>query len=80
MADQTEPTARYPRQEVAEGQKAGYIGNVEVYDLSYTGGASNAKPEKTTKTAKDSTPDETPIVGSTGVIGGTIDNVSPSKG
>lgn len=32
MADQSEPKARYPKQEVAEGQKHGYIGDVEIYD------------------------------------------------
>lgn len=43
MADATEPKGRYPRQEVAEGQKHGYIGEVEVYDPPHAeAGYSNA--------------------------------------
>lgn len=88
MADQTEPKARYPRQEVSEGQKHGYIGEVEVYDPPQAeGGYSNvetaapAKPKGTTtnKTAKDATPEEKPIVGAQGLVGGTVDNVSAPK-
>jgi hypothetical protein len=71
MADQTEPKGRYPRQEVAEGQVHGYIGEVEVYDPPQAeAGYSNAKAPKTTKaSAKDSAPAEAPVAGEKGVIG-----------
>lgn len=89
MADQTEPKGRYPRQEVSEGQKHGYIGEVEVYDPpEQEAGFSNAeapkaqKPAKATTTkatAKDSAPAEKPVVGSTGVLGADDDD-EPPKG
>lgn len=91
MADQDEPKGRYPKQEVNPGQKAGYIGDIEVYEPAHNeAGFSNAETEgegpsskgKTTRTktsAKDVTPEEPAIVGSTGVIGGTVDHVSAPK-
>lgn len=77
MADQTEPKARYPRQEVNKGQKHGYIGEVEVYDPPEAeGGFSNAQAPKTTRqTAKDTAPEEKPVAGLTG----TIDDVKAAK-
>lgn len=86
MADQNEPKARYPRQEVSPGQKHGYIGEVETYERPESGaGYSNAettKPGKTTTTkatAASTTPAEKPIVGAAGLIGGTVDNVEPPE-
>lgn len=89
MADTTEPKARYPRQEVAEGQKHGYIGEVEVYDPpqqepGYSNSAeapaggkasSGGKSKTTNVSAKDVTPEEKPIAGATGLVGGTVDHV-----
>ena len=77
--DNQEPKARYPRQEVADGQEHGYIGEVEVYDPpEQTGGFSNAetadeKPAKsksqtTKQTAADAAPEEAPIAGEAGTI------------
>lgn len=94
MADSTEPKARYPRQEVSAGQKHGYIGEVEVYDQpqqeagysnseSATAGGTSSKAGKSTTTkatAADVTPEEKPIAGATGLVGGTVDNVAPPKG
>lgn len=78
MSDQDEPKARYPRQEVADGQKHGYIGNVEVYDPpENAAGHSNAKA--TNQSAKDVQPSEKPIVGDAGVLGGTTENVAAPK-
>lgn len=87
MADQTEPKGRYPRQEVAEGQEHGYIGEIEVYDppenaAGYSNAEAPAQPKgtsKSNKTAADSAPAEVPIVGAAGLIGGTVDHVSAPK-
>jgi hypothetical protein len=80
MADQTEPKSRYPKQEVAEGQKHGYIGDVETYDPPQSEpGYSNAKTTTTKQSAKDVTPAEKPIAGATGLVGGTVDNVKAPK-
>lgn len=93
MADPTEPKARYPRQEVSPGQKHGYIGEVEVYDPpEQEAGFSNAeaamaggkaprggRSTTTNVSVDDVTPTEKPIVGSTGLVGGTVDNVSAPK-
>ena len=80
MADQNEPKARYPRQEVAEGQKHGYIGDVEVYDPVGVGepGYSNVKTERTEKTAADSVPPEEIGAQPKGVVGKT--KTDDSKG
>lgn len=85
-----EPKARYPKQQVgAEGQEAGYIGDVEVYDPpEQAGGFSNAEVEepassgkttRTNKTAADSAPDEKPIVGQTGTVSSNDTKSSAKK-
>lgn len=93
MADSTEPKGRYPKQEVNPGQKHGYIGEVDVYDppeqeagfsnadtAAAGGTSSRAGKSTTTKTsAADVTPEEKPIVGAQGLVGGTVDNVSAPK-
>ena len=71
-----EPKARYPKQEVSEGQEHGYIGEVEVYEPPTSeGGFSNVETEApapkgktTTKSAADAAPEETPIAGESGTI------------
>lgn len=72
MADQDEPKARYPRQEVNEGQVHGYLGDVEVYDpVKSESGFSNAKAGKgktTHVSAKDAAPAEEPVAGETGAV------------
>lgn len=66
MADPTgEPKGRYPKQEVNDGQKHGYIGDVEVYDPNFQeAGFSNAQA-----TAEDQAPAEKPVAGVTGTTG-----------
>lgn len=89
MADQEEPKGRYPKQEVNPGQKAGYIGEVDVYEPEHhEAGFSNAETEtssskakstRTKQSAADSAPAEKAIVGASGTIGGTVDHVSAPK-
>lgn len=85
MADSTEPQGRYPKQEVSPGQKHGYIGDIEVYDppqaeAGYSNAETTTTRSTTTRTTKeDVTPAEKPIVGSTGLVGGTVDNVSAPR-
>lgn len=86
MADQDEPKARYPKQEVGQGQKHGYIGDVEVYEPEHNeAGFSNAetassssktKSTRSKQSADDVTPKEPDILGSSGTIGGSVDHVS----
>lgn len=84
MADSAEPKGRYPRQEVSEGQVHGYIGDVDVYDPpeqepgysnASTKPAGKSKTTHTDQSIEDVTPKEKPIVGATGLVGGTVDNV-----
>jgi hypothetical protein len=73
--DQEEPKARYPRQEVADGQKHGYIGEVEVYDpVESKAGHSNVTTTKAS--AKDSAPAERPVAGKVGTTKSDDDDKS----
>lgn len=93
MTDNAEPKARFPRQEVNEGQEHGYLGDVEVYDPpQQEGGFSNVssdaeaapaaapKGKVTHVTAEDMAPDQPAQAGESGTI--KADDTAPksSKG
>lgn len=68
MADQQEPKASFPRQEVSEGQVHGYIGNVEMTEPPEPGD-SNVKSVKAPSGDKaKSAPEDKAIAGSTGTL------------
>lgn len=46
MAGEGDAKARYPRQEVNEGQKHGYLGDVDVYEPEPEAGRSNVAADK----------------------------------
>jgi hypothetical protein len=85
--NQKEPQIRYPKQEVADGQEHGYIGDVEVYDPpQQEAGFSNAEPPaqpkttRTSQTAADAAPAEQPVVGDAGaLVADAQDNVQPKS-
>lgn len=84
MADPQEPKARYPQQEVNEGQKHGYIGeDVEVYDEA-TGKkvGKGVKPSVATSGVDEAGAGSTEIVGTMGTIKAddTADDEAPSQG
>lgn len=62
MAGTGDAPARFPRQEVADGQKHSYIGDVDVYDPPKAGDSNTAadRAKSTTKTKG--------IAGTTGVV------------
>lgn len=68
MAGEGDAKARFPRQEVHEGQKHGYLGDVEVYDPAPVGDSNVTAADRASDRPKGKNAPKTEAGGTIGAV------------